>query len=878
MPTSAFMPLSKSLDPAAMPAEVPPVLYLLGGDGTLRWLSDSLMEFCGVDPMELLGQPLASLVRFEDAETTTPINGTLLRNGKMRFSDGTLRAVRVAEVRRDGLPGFGTISPSGSGLDGSALAAVMGQVALWRLDLRSLQSRSYGRLAESFGFADDLSPRGWLELVHPDDVPGYQAQLESIGRGQTQVVEIESRARRRDGRWLWTLTRGEVSRRDDTGYPIELAGVTFDIGKQKDAELELQAHRALLRRSLRLARVAAWSYDTASGEQIWTDEASELLAVPTGYVPDALLGLELFDGESQVRVQKALARALDEGIGFDQELLRITPQGRVLWVRAVANPEFESGVMVRLSGLFQDITRQRRMEQAVRDSEQLLRQLTAGLPDAIFQLRRSTDGAYHLDFLSEGIRKLLDLAPDAPLPEFSGLMAALSPELHQSMLRSLELAATRRELWSHELTLKSDDALSPSLPGRVLLGRAQPEPQLDGSCLYFGFFSDVTEQRRQAIALRDAELTQQRLTRLEAVGQLAGGIAHDFNNYLTSIVMSLSLLEAQPELSRDAIQLVREALSATSSAQALTRQLLTFSRGSAPVKQVMETEALVREAVAFTLRGSAVECRVLASQTVWPVEVDPGQIQQVLQNLVLNASQAMHGVGQLQICISNVPPGSVEVPGLAPGPSVRIEVIDKGPGVPAHIREKLFQPYVTSKEQGSGLGLASAFSIVRKHEGLITYESGAQGSTFSVWLPAVPKRAIDSQGSRSAMMQGSGKILVMDDNEGILKMLTRALSHLGFESTSAHDGAEALVILQAALDAGAPFRAVILDQTIPGGIGGAEALKLLRAADPHVRAIATSGYTEGETMANYQEFGFNGVLRKPFRIQDLANVLSEVLA
>ena len=365
---------------------------------------------------------------------------------------------------------------------------------------------------------------------------------------------------------------------------------------------------------------------------------------------------------------------------------------------------------------------------------------------------------------------------------------------------------------------------------------------------------------------------------MQAVGQLAGGIAHDFNNYLTSIVMSLSLLEAQPELSRDAIQLVREALTATSSAQALTRQLLTFSRGSAPVKQVVDTEALVREAVAFTLRGSAVECRVLSALNVWPVEVDPGQLQQVLQNLVLNASQAMNGVGQMQICIGNVAAGTVEIAGLAPGPMVRIEVIDKGPGVPLHIREKLFQPYVTSKEQGSGLGLASAFSIVRKHEGLITYDNGAGGSTFSVWLPAVPKRLIERSGDAVPMAQGSGRILVMDDNDGILKMLSRALIHLGFEPTTALDGLQARSALEAALQSGTPYSAVILDQTIPGGIGGAEALKLLRALDPKVRAIATSGYTEGETMANYQEFGFDGVLRKPFRIQDLAQVLNEVLA
>jgi signal transduction histidine kinase/ActR/RegA family two-component response regulator len=852
-----------------------PVLYMLGPGGQLRWLSDSLNDLCGISPMELSGQTLNTLVKFDGGEALRA--GLLMRTGKLRLSDGSMSAVNVAEVRRDGIPSFGAIILASGSLDGSALAAMMGQVALWRLDLRSLESRSYGRLAESLGFSgSDASPSGWLDQLHPDDVGDYQTQLEAIGLGRATGIECEARARSKDGRWLWTLTRGEVSKRDDTGYPIELAGVTFDISKQKQAEIELQSHRALLRRSLRLARVAAWSYDTASSQQIWTDEASELLSVPNGYVPDSLLGLELFDGESQVRVQKALSRALDEGIGFDQELLRITPQGRVQWVRAVANPEFEQGVLVRLSGLFQDITRQRRMEQAVRDSEQLLRQLTAGLPDAVFQMRRTTEGEYCLDFLSEGVRSMLGFGPNQELPEFEGLVQALGAKSVDAFRQSLDVAVAKSELWMQELQLSSRTEEGGESAPRVLLGRARPESQLDGSCLFFGFFSDVTEQRRQANALKDAEQTQQRLTRLEAVGQLAGGIAHDFNNYLTSIVMSLSMLEAQPELTRDATQLVREALSATSSAQALTRQLLTFSRGSSPVKQIVDTESLVREAVAFTLRGSAVECRVLASSSVWPIEVDPGQIQQVIQNLVLNASQAMNGQGQLHIVIGNVPTGSVNLAGLASGPSVRIEVIDKGPGVPAHIREKLFQPYVTSKEQGSGLGLASAFSIARKHEGLITYESTSSGSAFSIWLPAVPKQESQPRENIQEMSQGSGRVLVMDDNEGILKMLARALTHLGFQPTTVADGESAEIALRTALEGAQPFSVVILDQTIPGGIGGAEALKLLRKVDPKVKAIATSGYTEGETMANYQDFGFDGVLRKPFRIQDLSRVLREL--
>jgi PAS domain S-box-containing protein len=856
--------------PAELRAESGPILYVLGSDGNLRWISASVRTLCGLEPVDVIGAPLSRFLELGNERQDAAGSHTSI--GKLKLPGGSRRSVMVVETRGGGMPGFGAIAPLGEGIEGPALAALMGQVMLWRLDLRTLRGRAFGRLAETVGYNyGEISDLGWMDLVHPEDVAMYQMQLEDVVRGQRREIDVETRVRRKDGRWLWTLSRGEVSARDETGFPVEMSGFSLDISRQKQVEIELQAHRALLRRSLRLARVAAWAYDAQAQRQIWTDEASELLAVPPGYVPDNLLGLELFDGESQVRVNKAVTRALNEGIGFDQELLRITPQGRVLWVRAVANPEFEDGVMVRLSGLFQDITRQRRMEQAVRDSERLLKQLTAGLPDAIFQLRRAPEGHFHLDFLSDGIRRMLAIPATGALPDFQALLSALEPDSRANFVQSLERSANQRELVTQELR-----AAGHSGPNRILMGRAQPEPQLDGSCLYFGFLSDVTEQRQQEMALRDAEQTQQRLTRLEAVGQLAGGIAHDFNNYLTSIVMSLSLLEAQPELSHDAIQLVREALSATSSAQALTRQLLTFSRGAAPVKQIVDTEALVREAVTFTLRGSAVHCTVQALEPAWPIEVDAGQIQQILQNLVLNASQAMHGQGQLLLKLENFRAGSADVAGLPPGPSVRISVIDKGEGVPEVIREKLFQPYVTSKEYGSGLGLASAFSIARRHDGMITYEANpGGGAIFSVWLPATSRQQDSDLGL--VMATGAGKILVMDDNEGILKMLRRALNHLGFEAITAHDGREALAQLDAARASGVPLRAVILDQTIPGGIGGAEALKMLRARDPKIVAIATSGYSEGETMAHFEDFGFAGVLRKPFRIQDLAKVLAEVL-
>ena len=857
-----------------------PILYWLNGSGQLRWIASNVRAEFGLEPSDLFGRALSEFIHFEtDVIQSEPdssdLSGLRVRFGKLASARGPV-AVSVTETRGAGLPGLGAISRRSV----SALAGFSGKapIVLWCFDVQSMTLTAHGQLVETFGYKQGtIADSQWFELVHPDDWAKAQEHFTTLFLRMAERTEFEARVQTKSGDWRWALVFGEIMQRDASGHPIEISGVCVDITRQKAEALESAGHRALLRRSLRLARVAAWAYEPKSGAQIWTEEASELLGVPVGYVPDELVGLELFDGESQLRVRRALRRAIDEGIGFDQELLRITPQGRVLWLRVVANPEFEDGVLVRLSGLFQDVTRQRRMEQAVRDSEQLLKQLTAGVPGGIFQLRRSNEGSYHLDFISVGVRRLLALSDDAALPDFNQFYEALDVSTQPALLQSLDRAASLRELWSMDLALK------PGVDGktRVLFGRAQPESQLDGTCLYYGFINDVTEQRLQEHALKDAEESQQRLARLEAVGQLAGGIAHDFNNYLTSIVMSLSLLEAQPELSRDALQLVREALSATSSAQSLTRQLLTFSRGAAPVKQIVEPETLVREAVAFTLRGSALEAKVSAQPKLWSIEVDPGQMQQVLQNLVLNASQAMSGQGLLRVELDNVAAADVDLPSMSKRDYVRIQVIDKGGGLPEFVRAKLFQPYVTSKEGGSGLGLASAFSIVRRHDGMIVYrgeaETGQPGSNFAIWLPA-HKQRVEERSASVGLASGTGDILVMDDNDGILKMLTRALSHLGFTAATAHDGQEAKRILINAMAEGRKFSAVILDQTIPGGVGGAEALALLREVDPNLPAIATSGYTEADTMARYQDYGFAGVLKKPFRIQDLAKVLQEILS
>ena len=383
-------------------------------------------------------------------------------------------------------------------------------------------------------------------------------------------------------------------------------------------------------------------------------------------------------------------------------------------------------------------------------------------------------------------------------------------------------------------------------------------------------FNDVTEQK-----LREQE--QAKIQKLESLGILAGGIAHDFNNVLAVVLGNLHLIHMnQPALDEETRTLLGEAETASLRAKGLTQQLLTFAKGGLPVKQVCELAPVIREAVAFALRGSTCRSQLQLAPDLWLVEADPGQVGQVIQNLVINAGQAMPGGGVIQVRARNVivEKGAIHLP--EPGRYVAIIVTDTGVGISPQHLDRLFDPYFTTKQKASGLGLATSLSIVRKHGGRITVESTVnEGSTFRVYLPATDKApALVAEPEVDTLPQGSGRILVVDDEEPVRRLTSRMLSRIGYEITEAGSGEEAIARFEEARQAGRPFRVAVLDLTIPGGMGGVEILKELRRRDPDVKAIIASGYATDPVMASYREHGFVGVVTKPFRLAELARTIA----
>jgi len=385
-------------------------------------------------------------------------------------------------------------------------------------------------------------------------------------------------------------------------------------------------------------------------------------------------------------------------------------------------------------------------------------------------------------------------------------------------------------------------------------------------------FRDVTEERKMAEELL-------KTSKLESIAILAGGIAHDFNNILTGIMGNLSLAKLQTPSDNDIFSFLTEMEKASMQAKTLTQQLLTFSKGGAPVTEVTSIVDLIKDFTIFALRGSNVKCEFFIPDDLWSVNIDEGQISQVVHNVIINADQSMPEGGVIKVFAENIVFGAKQTLPLTPGKYVKICIEDHGVGIPAKYLQKIFDPYFTTKQKGSGLGLALAYSIIKGHHGLITVESEVRnGTTFHIFLPASEKEPKKKEEKRKGdLIIEKGKILIMDDEEIVRNVLCEMLVHMGWEAEFAKDGEDALKQYREALESGVPFDVVILDLTVPGGIGGKEAIKKLVEIDPAVKAIVSSGYSDDPIMAQFMDHGFVGVVRKPYRIQELRDVLHKVI-
>jgi signal transduction histidine kinase/CheY-like chemotaxis protein len=382
---------------------------------------------------------------------------------------------------------------------------------------------------------------------------------------------------------------------------------------------------------------------------------------------------------------------------------------------------------------------------------------------------------------------------------------------------------------------------------------------------------EIAERKRAEDELLKAQ-------KLESLGVFVGGVAHDFNNILTAILGNLSFARMQISPSHVIARHLEECEKATVRAGELTRQFLTFAKGGEPVKKLIDSASLIREATSFVLRGLNVRCVVEMADDLWCVEADSGQLSQALHNLLINAAQAMGDGGKVTVRAVNemLEAGSPQM--LPPGVYVKIIGEDQGCGIPPEILGRIFDPYFTTKSQGSGLGLASVYSIVKRHGGTVGVSSNVgMGSRFTMYLPASPGRSSKAAGAKKDFEPAGGRILIMDDEEIIRVIATEILQFHGYEVEVCTDGREAVERFRRAWEKSTPFTSVILDLTVPGGMGGKEAAPLLREIDPDVVLLVSSGYSNDPVIADFRHYGFNGAISKPFDAGTLVEELGGLI-
>lgn len=586
----------------------------------------------------------------------------------------------------------------------------------------------------------------------------------------------------------------------------------------------------------------------------------------TGLTSDQVLGREIMDleiillPENKKELQHQVVDLLQE-VTFVAQIAKNTT-----WVQLTISPvKDQSDQLEGFMVVITNIMESREMQQNLLQEKELLNVTVQSIRDGVI----SADKNGHVVMVNRSACDVLGL------PEAQLLGRKLQDVMH-----------IRWEDNEEPIDISLDDCLpttSKSVFGQVHLATINEQElllQLDMNTLH-----DQESVRTGAVLVfRDVTRSEQidrelrRMNKLESISLLAGGIAHDFRNILTPVLGDISLVKEG--LSEDDPMFVdlTHAEQACQRAANLATQLLIFARGGSPVRHPMNLTATAMQAGEFATSGSSCKVSCHIDPELWAVEADEGQVFQILHNLIINARKALDDQGEVFVRIRNCSLAEGEIPLLKEGRYVRIEVEDRGPGISPDIMPLIYDPFFTTRPDGRGLGLAIVYSVVRNHDGVIQVNSVVgEGTTFTVYLPATDMPSSGLVDSNAQMVRGTGRILMMDDEVPILEFMTKLVSKLGYDPVTTENGEQALAQYKAAMDIGQPFNLVIMDLTIPGGMGGRETIKELLRIDPNVRAIVASGYSNDPILSDPITYGFMGAITKPFRIKEMSALIAKVL-
>lgn len=675
-------------------------------------------------------------------------------------------------------------------------------------------------------------------------------KLKDNGGEPFELHNKEWNQTRKDGSKVWTEIGGKFLF-DNENRLLGVIGITRDISKRKLAQQELEESEERFRRlsEASLEGVAI----TDKGKVM---DANDTFLEMFGYSSDEITGMSPM-GFVTDEFKELVSKNVKEGHEEPYETLGLRKDGTTFNLEVCGKAIPYRGRTLRVTTL-RDITARKLAEEALRESEEKWRALSEYSPSHIMLLDK--DG--RVLFIN---RTVPDLSKDEVIGKT--VYDFVPQEFHKVASDCFQYVLTTGKPSSYITEYMNSDGETRYFDVRV--GPVSRSGRIVG---LVSSSTDITESKRMEEELLKAQ-------KLESVGLLAGGIAHDFNNILTSLLGHISLVKMASELGSKQEEMLSAAEIACKRATDLTKQLLTFAMGGEPVKKTASLSDLIYESVKFVLRGSNVYCDFSIPDDIWQIEVDKGQMNQVFNNLVINANQAMPQGGKIQVSAENITHNSETLSNGLPigsGKYVMISIKDEGIGIDREHHAKIFDPYFTTKQSGSGLGLTTCYSIVKKHCGHIGVESApGEGATFNIYLPASENQLSPEKGEEKIIF-GNGKILVMDDENEVKIIAGEMLQYLGYKVELASNGDEAIAMYKEAEQSGEPIKAMVLDLTVPGEMGGKECINKLLKIDPQIKAIVSSGYSNDPVMANYEEYGFSGVLSKPYKMEELSREISKL--
>ncbi len=594
------------------------------------------------------------------------------------------------------------------------------------------------------------------------------------------------------------------------------------------------------------------------------------------YSREELIGQEYqisYSKKNSKTLLEDLWKTINKGKEWKGEIQNQAKDDSLYWTNATIAPIFDGkGKLIQYISVQCDITDRKRIEEVLATEKEWLSVTLRSMGEGV--ITADLEGKIILmNKVAENLTGwTLEEAKDKLIGEVFCLENQDSTQFFENLIK--KVSETERAInWESESTLISKNGQKRSISNNYATVRDKDSNTVG----IVAIFRDVMEKKRVEEELSKA-------SKLESMGIFSGGIAHDFNNFLTVILGNLSMIKEQIGEKEDVAELLAEVEKATIRAKDLTQQLLVFSKGgTALVKKVTSVSKLVQEVAHFSLSGSNVRCEFSLGDNLWPVEIDIGQINQVINNLIINAQQAMSMGGVIQVNTKNVTMGIDETDEALlyecqKEKYVKISIQDHGAGISKDNLDKIFDPFFTTKTKGNGLGLATCYSIIKKHDGIIkAISEPGSGTLFNIYLPAVEKNVEQESDEKEPMKLGKGNILIMDDEEMVRDVSGRILSRLGYKVQGAIDGVQAIEFYQKAQEKGAPFDVVILDITIPGGMGGQETMKKILEIDPNARGIISSGYSNDPVISEFKKYGFGMFMIKPYKMEELGKAVQKVL-